>query len=76
MDHGDVSIGIDISEPVEEMASASGGNGVGYGSPLFTSGKPNRRRKKKSRKPSMIRQENLDLSLVEEVLELIIGRGV
>jgi hypothetical protein len=69
-------LGLETKEPMEEMSSASGGNVGGPGGPLFTSGekKPGKRDRKKKR--SMIRQENIDLSLVEEVLELIIGRGI
>jgi hypothetical protein len=67
-------LGIETKKPVDEASSMSGG-GMAF-SPLSTSGKKKPGKRDKKKKPSMIRQENTDLSLVEEVLELIIGRGV
>jgi len=68
-------LGIETKKPVDE-ASSMGGSNVTLG-PLSTSDEdPPAKRDRKKKKPSMIRQENTDLSLVEEVLELIIGRGV
>jgi len=58
---------------VEEMSSAAGGAGEGYGGPLFTSGKRIRRKKNK---PSMIREQKIDLTLIDEVMELLIERGI
>ena len=59
---------------VEEISSAAGGAGEIGSGPLFTSGEPIRRRKKKN--PSMIRQEKIDLSTVDEVIRLIMERGI
>ena len=59
---------------VEEISTGAGGAGEGYGGPLFTSGKPNRRRKKKN--PSMIREQKIDLEIIDEVMELLIKRGI
>jgi hypothetical protein len=57
---------------VEEMTSAAGGAVAGYSGPLSSSGKT--RRKKKN--PSMIREEKIDLTLIDEVMELLIERGI
>ena len=59
---------------VEEISSAAGGAGEIGSGPLFTSGKPIRRRKKKN--PSMIREQKIDLTLIDEVMELLIERGI
>ena len=65
-------LGIETKKPVEETSSASGGASGGYGGPLFTSDEE----EEKEQPQSIIRHENIDLSLVEEVLKLIIGRGI
>jgi|18_taG_2_1085343.scaffolds.fasta_scaffold04292_3 cytidyltransferase-like protein len=60
---------------VQEIAgnSMSGGAVGGPSGPLSTSGK---KKEDPEEEESIIRHENIDFSLVEEVLELIIGRGV
>ena len=50
---------------VEEASTGQGGAGGGYAG-----------RKRKKRRNSIIRQENIDITLVEEVLELFIERGI
>ena len=58
---------------VEEMSSAGGGAVAGYSGPLgSTSGK----RRKKAPQNTIIRQENIDLNIIDEVMELITGRGI
>ena len=58
-------------EPLEEE-SGSGAAG-GYTGPLgFTSAKPSRRKGKKKKS----RKENLDLSMVDEIMALIMERGI
>jgi len=71
-------LGIDtgMNEPLEETSMASAGAGGGYSVPLgSTSGenKPGKRDKKKKKHKYF---ENFDLSLVDEVLELLIERGL
>ena len=58
--------------PLKENSMGGGAVG-GYSGPLSTSGK---KKEDPEEEESIIRHENIDLSLVEEVLELIIGRGV
>ena len=58
--------------PLKENSMSAGAVG-GYSGPLSTSGK---KKEDPEDNESIIRHENIDLSLVEEVLELIIGRGV
>ena len=58
-------------EPLEEE-SGSGAAG-GYSGPLgFTSAKPSRRKGKKKKS----RKENVDLSMVDEIMALIMERGI
>ena len=58
--------------PLKENSMSAGAVG-GYSGPLSTSGK---KKEDPEEEESIIRHENIDFSLVEEVLELIIGRGV
>ena len=79
-------LGIDsgMNEPLEEMSGAGGGGGVSMSSgavggyagsyPLGSTlvrGKPTQKKKRKKRKT-----ENVDLSLIDEVYELLIERGI
>ena len=79
-------LGIDsgMNEPLEEMSGAGGGGGVSMSSgavggyagsyPLGSTlvrGKPTQKKKRKKRKT-----ENIDLSLIDEVYELLIERGI
>jgi len=55
----------------ESGVSAVGGYSLPLGSTLVRGQPPKKKKKKKD-----TRKENIDLSLVEEVLELLIGRGI
>ena len=58
---------------VEETSAMGGGAVGGFSGPLgSTSGK----KRKKAPKDTMIRQENIDLSIVDEVMKLITERGI
>jgi len=58
-------------EPLEEESGAGGV--AGYSGPLgFTSAKPSRRKGKKKKS----RKENVDLSMVDEIMALIMERGI
>jgi len=72
-------LGIDagLNEPLEETSAMGVGSVGGYSGPLAsTSGenRPGKRDKKKKKKDKYF--ENFDLSLVDEVLELLIERGL
>ena len=58
---------------VEEMSAMAGGAVAGYAGPLGST--PGKRRKKAS-KSSLIRHENIDLNIVDEVIKLIMKRGI
>ena len=59
--------------PLEEESS---GGVAGFAAPLaFTSVKPSRRKGKKKKKKKS-RKENLDLSMVDEIMALIMERGI
>ena len=53
------------------VAADAGGYSLPLGSTLVRGQSPKKKKKKK-----VTREENIDLSLVEEVLELLIGRGI
>jgi hypothetical protein len=53
------------------VAADAGGYSIPLGSTLVRGPSPKKKKKKK-----VTRKENIDLSLVEEVLELLIGRGI
>ena len=55
--------------PLKEMSAAGGGAVAGYTGPLSSSGK-------KKKQPSMIREQKIDLTLIDEVMELLIERGI
>ncbi len=58
---------------VEETSAMAGGAVAGASVPLgYTSGKG----RKKARKDTIIRHENIDLSIVDEVMKLISERGI
>jgi cytidyltransferase-like protein len=57
---------------VEETSAAAGGAVAGYSGPLSSSGKTRKRKKQ----PSMIREQKIDLTLIDEVMELLIERGI
>jgi len=60
---------------IEEISAMGGGAVAGASVPLGSgSGRPTK--KKKNKKPSIIRQENVDISLIDEVIELIMKRGI
>ena len=58
---------------VEETSAMAGGAVAGYAAPL---GSGSVRPKKKRKKDTIIRQENIDISLIDEVIELIMKRGI
>jgi cytidyltransferase-like protein len=65
-------LGLGAEEPLEEMSSSAGGAVGGYSGPLAsTSDEPGKRDKRKKKK-----NENIDMSLVNEVFELLIERGI
>jgi cytidyltransferase-like protein len=65
-------LGLGVEEPLEEMSSGAGGAVGGYSGPLgSTSDEPGKRDKRKKKK-----NENIDMSLVNEVFELLIERGI
>ena len=58
---------------VEETSAMGGGAVGGFSGPLgSTSGK----KRRKAQQDTIIRQENIDLSIVDEVMKLITGRGI
>ena len=59
-----------IFEPLKEESGV--GTVGGYSGPLSTSGKT----RKKKKQPSMIREQKIDLTLIDEVMELLIERGI
>jgi hypothetical protein len=69
---GITPMGQEVEEPLEEMSGMAGGAVGGYSGPLAsTSDKPGKRDKRKKKK-----NENIDMSLVNEVFELLIERGI
>ena len=65
---------LSIFEPLKEE-SGSGAIG-GHSGPLSTSGKKKPGKRDKVKRRTMIRQENIDLTLIDEVMELLIERGI
>ena len=65
---------LSIFEPLKEE-SGSGTIG-GHSGPLSTSGKKKPGKRDKVKRRTMIRQENIDLTLIDEVMELLIERGI
>ena len=65
-----------IEEPLEETTMASGAIAGGLGVPLGSTSVKSPTKKKKSKKKKHKYFENFDLSLVDEVLELLIERGL
>jgi len=69
----DAVLGILGIGAVEETSAMGGGAMAGASVPLgSTSGK----RRKKAPQNTMIRHENIDLSIIDEVMELITKRGI
>ena len=60
---------------MNEMSSAGGAAGGGVGSVTGYAG-PGRRNREDDDEPSIIRQENIDLSMVDEVIRLIMEKGI
>ena len=72
-------LGIDtgLNEPLEETSAMGAGAVGGYSGPLgSTLGRKPTKKKKSKKKKKHKYFENFDLSLVDEVLELLIERGV
>ena len=64
---------LDLTNDIEETSAMGGGAMAGASVPLgSTSGK----RRKKAPQNTMIRHENIDLSIIDEVMELITKRGI
>jgi len=63
-----------IFEPLKEESGV--GTVGGYSGPLSTSGKKKPGKRDKVKRRTMIRQENIDLTLIDEVMELLIERGI
>ena len=65
-----------LEEPLEETTMSSGAIAGGLGVPLGSTSVKSPTKKKKSKKKKHKYFENFDLSLVDEVLELLIERGL
>jgi hypothetical protein len=66
-------LGLGVEEPLEEMSSGAGGAVGGYSGPLGSTSVERTPTKKKRKKK---KNENIDMSLVNEVFELLIERGI
>ena len=58
---------------VEEMSAMAGGAVAGYAGPL---GSTRDKRRKKASANRLVRHENIDLNIVDEVMKLIMKRGI
>ena len=65
-------LGLGVEEPLEEMSAMGGGAVGGYSGPLASTSVERTPTKKKRKKK---KNENIDMSLVNEVFELLIERG-
>ena len=69
-------LGLPASKSEESLEEESSGGVAGFAAPLgFTSAKPSRRKGKKKKKKKSTK-ENVDLSMVDEIMALIMERGI